>query len=231
MYEGGSWVVVKRDIEAVTVPYGTRMNLPSGTQVRVTQAFGDNYTVVTDLGIMCRVEAKDADAIGETNVPAEVVVGADPNAPYDEKRVWEQLRSVFDPEIPVNIVDLGLVYECTSRALEEGSHHVDIKMTMTAPGCGMGDVLKRDVEQKLAKVPGVKEVNVEVVFEPLFLQTSPPHIPLYSYHLRTCSRIRTFVSLCPSITYLCDHAHNSGCLGSQPDAAACESMNQVLRLL
>jgi probable FeS assembly SUF system protein SufT len=164
VYEG-SWVVVKRDIEAITVPYGTKMNLPSGTQVRVAQAIGGNYTVVTDLGVMCRIEAQDADAIGETHVKAEAQA-VDLNAPFDEKNVWAQMRTVFDPEIPINIVDLGLVYECQARALAEGGHRVEIKMTMTAPGCGMGEVLKRDVEQKVARVAGVKEVHVDVVFEP-----------------------------------------------------------------
>lgn len=163
MYEG-SWVVVKRDIEAVTVPYGSRMSLPSGTQVRVAQAMGGNYTVVTDLGVMCRVNAEDADAIGEAS--AETAEAADRNAPFEEKRVWEQLRTVYDPEIPVNIVDLGLVYECQAQPLEGGGQRVEVKMTMTAPGCGMGEVLKRDVEQKIARVPGVREVRVDVVFEP-----------------------------------------------------------------
>jgi len=159
-----SWILVKRDIEAITVPYGTRMKLPSGSQVRVTQSFGGNYTIVTDLGIMCRVEPQDADAIGETAVAVETVV--DPHAAYDEKRVWEQLRTVYDPEIPVNVVELGLIYELKSETLAEGGHRVDIKMTMTAPGCGMGDVLKQDVERKTSSVPGVREVHVDIVFDP-----------------------------------------------------------------
>jgi probable FeS assembly SUF system protein SufT len=161
-----NWVIVKRDVEVITVPFGSVLNLTSGTQVRLTQKSGGNYTVVTDLGIMCRVEAKDADAIGEYAEPETTVAGADPNAPYDEARVWDQLRTVFDPEIPVNIVDLGLVYGLTSEALPEGGHKVSIRMTMTAPGCGMGDVIKRDVEQKVASVPGVRDVHVEIVFDP-----------------------------------------------------------------
>jgi len=141
------------------------MSLPSGTQVRVAQAVGGNYTVVTDQGVMCRVDAQDADAIGETPLSA-VPTAPDRNAPFDEKRVWEQLRTVYDPEIPVNIVDLGLVYECKAKPVADGGQRVEIKMTMTAPGCGMGEVLKRDVEQKVERVPGVREVCVEVVFEP-----------------------------------------------------------------
>lgn len=163
--DAGSWVVVKRDIEAITIPYGTKMNLTSGTQVRLAQSVGDSYTVVTDLGIMCRVDGKDADAIGET-VAASEPSHAAADAPYSEQKVWEKLRLVYDPEIPVNIVDLGLVYECKGTPLPEGGHRVDIKMTMTAPGCGMGDVLKQDAERRVSTAPGVKEVHVEVVFEP-----------------------------------------------------------------
>ena len=159
-----AWVIVRRDIEVITVPYGTQMNLASGPEVRLMQSAGDNFTVVTDMGTMCRVNTEDADAIGQTCKEAEPA--ADPNAPYDEQRVWEQLRTVFDPEIPINVVDLGLVYEVKSEARAEGGHRVHIKMTMTAPGCGMGDVLKRDVERQAGRVPGVGEVQVEVVFEP-----------------------------------------------------------------
>jgi probable FeS assembly SUF system protein SufT len=119
---------------------------------------------VTDLGIMCRVNAEDADAIGQTGMIAENA--PDPNAPYDENQVWEQMKTVFDPEIPVNIVDLGLIYELKSRPLPEGGQRLDIKMTMTAPGCGMGDILKQDVERKVGALPGVKEVHVDIVFEP-----------------------------------------------------------------
>jgi probable FeS assembly SUF system protein SufT len=115
---------------------------------------------------MCLVEAKDADAIGQSYDPSQSIAGADPDAPYDEARVWDQLRTVYDPEIPVNIVDLGLVYECKSEALPEGGHRVKVKLTMTAPGCGMGDIIKRDAEQKIAAVPGVREAHVEVVFDP-----------------------------------------------------------------
>ncbi len=159
-----NWVIVRRDVEAITVPFGSKMNLPSGTQVRLAQSFGGSYTVVTDLGIMCRVDAKDADAIGQMEVAASEA--ADPNAPYDEAKVWEQLSTVYDPEIPVNIVDLGLIYGLTSEPLPEAGRRVSIRMTMTAPGCGMGEVLKQDVERKVAAVPGVREVRVEIVFEP-----------------------------------------------------------------
>jgi probable FeS assembly SUF system protein SufT len=160
-----NWVIVKRDVEVITIPFGNKMTLPSGSQVRVAQAFDGNYTVVTDMGVMVRVDAADADAIGEiSTAPASqpaIVSGT-----FDEKAVWDQMRTVYDPEIPVNIVDLGLIYECKAEDAPEGAKRVNIKMTMTAPGCGMGDVLKQDVERKVATAPGVKEVKVEIVFEP-----------------------------------------------------------------
>jgi probable FeS assembly SUF system protein SufT len=159
-------VLVKRDIEVITIPYGTKMTLYAGSQVMVAQAFGGTYTVLTDQGTMVRVEAKDADAIGET-ASAPQPAAAAPSGPFDEKQVWDQLKTVYDPEIPVNIVDLGLIYQCeaTPAAGGEGKR-LEIKMTMTAPGCGMGEVLKQDVERKLGGVPGVREVSVEVVFDP-----------------------------------------------------------------
>lgn len=160
-----SWVIVKRDIEVITVPFGSKMALPEGTQVRLEQAQAGAYTVVTDLGVMCRVNKQDADAIGQTDFTVEESP-ADANAPYDEQRLWEQLRTVYDPEIPVNVVDLGLIYDVDAEPLAEGGRRVNIKMTMTAPGCGMGEILKQDVEHKAAAVPGVKEVHVDIVFEP-----------------------------------------------------------------
>jgi probable FeS assembly SUF system protein SufT len=160
-----SWVILKRDIEAIAVPFGSKMTLPEGSQVRIEQASGGNYTVVTDLGVMCRVNAEDADAIGQFQAMPEAS-SADANAPFHEDQVWERLKQVYDPEIPVNIVDLGLIYELKSQPLSEGGNRLDIKMTMTAPGCGMGEILKQDVARKAAAVPGVKAVNVEIVFEP-----------------------------------------------------------------
>jgi probable FeS assembly SUF system protein SufT len=159
-----NWVIVKRDIEVVTIPFGNKMPLPSGSQVRIAQSMGGNHTVVTDMGVMVRVDAADADAIGQINsAPAAspaIVAGT-----YDDAAVWDLMRTVYDPEIPVNIVDLGLIYEVKPEEVE-GGKRVNIKMTMTAPGCGMGDILKQDVERKVATVPGVKEVNVDIVFEP-----------------------------------------------------------------
>jgi probable FeS assembly SUF system protein SufT len=114
------------------------------------------------------VEGSDADALGLAASPPAENRGAEIHGaqPGSEKPVWEVLRTIFDPEIPVNIVDLGLVYSCSITPLHESGHRIDIKMTLTAPGCGMAGVLKDDVERKLSRLPGVKEVSVEVVFDP-----------------------------------------------------------------
>ena len=123
------------------------------------------YTVATDRGYMYRVDAKDTDALGLSNA-ATAQAPAVREGPFSDQMVWDQLKTVYDPEIPVNIVDLGLVYSSVIAPLEQGGDRIHIKMSMTAPGCGMGNVLKADVESKLSRLPGVKEVHVEVVFDP-----------------------------------------------------------------
>lgn len=155
-------IPLKRDTEAIEIPAGVRRVLPAGTTVRISQFLGNSYTVVTDLGYLCRVDARDADALGMT--PPEQAEQA-PGS-FSEEMVWDQLKTVFDPEIPVNIVDLGLIYACDIRDVDDGGKKIEIKMSMTAPGCGMGNVLKADVEGKVSRLPDVKEVNVEVVFDP-----------------------------------------------------------------
>jgi probable FeS assembly SUF system protein SufT len=161
----GGQVVLTRDCEATRIPSGSRMVLPAGTRVVITQSLGGQFTVTTDEGALLRIADKDADALGErastVAAPAPAVEGE-----FHEEQVWEQLRTVFDPEIPVNLVDLGLIYQCRAVPTPEGGQRVEIKMSMTAPGCGMGDVLKDDARQKLLAVPGVKEAAVEVVWEP-----------------------------------------------------------------
>jgi probable FeS assembly SUF system protein SufT len=154
---------LKRECEAIEIPSGVRRVLPALTRVSISQFLGSGYTVITDMGYMCRIDAKDADALGLT-APAEAQSTVE--GTFTEKMVWDQLRTVFDPEIPVNIVDLGLIYECQITPADEGGRKIDVKMSMTAPGCGMGNVLKADVEGKLGRLPEVKQVNVEVVFEP-----------------------------------------------------------------
>lgn len=161
---------LKRDCRAIQIPSGVPDILSRGTSVRIMQSLGTSYTVVSGCGAMYRIDAKDADALGISDPAAEGAhaPGGHEAAPaaFSEKAVEEQLRTIFDPEIPVNIVDLGLIYACDITPLEGGQHKIGIEMSMTAPGCGMGDILKADVEAKLSRLPGVSEVHVELVFDP-----------------------------------------------------------------
>ena len=158
-------ITLSRACEVIEIPSGTRGILPAGAVVRIMQSLAGSYTVATDRGYMYRVEAKDTDALGLSNA-AMAQEPAVREGPFSEQMVWDQLKTVYDPEIPVNIVDLGLVYSCVIVPMEQGGKSVHIKMSMTAPGCGMGNVLKGDVQTKLARLPSVKEVHVEVVFDP-----------------------------------------------------------------
>jgi probable FeS assembly SUF system protein SufT len=167
MYRRNELVVVQRDCGATGIPGGEKLRLSKGDSVTVVQTLGGSYTVVTDDGYMLRIDGKDGDALGEKYVLAQPEIKpADPDGVFDESAVWDQLKTVYDPEIPVNIVDLGLVYKCQPVALPEGGYKLDIEMTMTAPGCGMGGVLKEDVRHKVMAIPGVREANVEVVWDP-----------------------------------------------------------------
>jgi probable FeS assembly SUF system protein SufT len=163
-------------VEATQIPSGIPHPLAAGSKVRLTQALGGSYTVMTEQGYMVRVDAKDADALGLAS--ATPAAGGVPGTPgvgvtglgaapqeFSEKLVWDQLKTVYDPEIPVNVVDLGLIYECKIAPVDDGNQ-IDIKMTMTAPGCGMADVLKADIQRRLAGLPTVKQLHVEVVFDP-----------------------------------------------------------------
>ena len=157
-------ITISRNTAVIGIPTGIAATIPAGTSVRVMQHLGTGYTVLTEYGQMFRIDNKDADALGLT--VAEAPAAAEQPIAFNENLVWDQLKTVYDPEIPVNIVDLGLIYACDITPLDEGGKKIDVKMSMTAPGCGMGDVLKRDVEVKVARVPEVREVNVEVVFDP-----------------------------------------------------------------
>jgi probable FeS assembly SUF system protein SufT len=156
-------ISLNRECDVVQIPSGVRSKLPAGMPVRILQSFSGTYTVSTDLGYMCRIDGKDADALGLSNAEAAKPT---PEGVFQEQMVWDQLKTVYDPEIPVNIVDLGLIYSCAVSPLDDGGKKILVKMSMTAPGCGMGDVLKADVHSKLARLPEVKEVQVDVVFEP-----------------------------------------------------------------
>ena len=156
-------VVLSRDCPATRIPGGEPVALPAGTAVQIAQTLDGHFTVSADFGGLFRIAEQDADALGLSRP-------APPPAPaqgeFEEERVWEELRTVFDPEIPVNLVDLGLIYSCRPVPLPDGGYRVEIEMSMTAPGCGMGDVLKEDVRRKVQALPGVREVKVEVVWEP-----------------------------------------------------------------
>src|ERR1051326_6996725 len=145
-----------REVEVTQIPSGIPHKLPAGSKVRLMQSLGGSYTVMTDVGYMVRIDAKDADALGLTPTSA----ATDAPQEFSEKLVWDKLRTVYDPEIPVNVVDLGLIYDCHIAPIADGNK-IDIKMTMTAPGCGMADVLKSDIQRKISDLPTVKELNVE----------------------------------------------------------------------
>jgi probable FeS assembly SUF system protein SufT len=160
----GNLITLSRACEAIQIPSGVSSSLPAGTVVTIMQSRGTGYTVATDFGEMYRVDASNADALGLSGPAAQTPSAHD--GAFSEQMVWDQLKTVYDPEIPVNIVDLGLIYSCEIEPTDENGKKIDIKMSMTAPGCGMGNVLKADVESKLAALPEVKEVQVEVVFDP-----------------------------------------------------------------
>jgi probable FeS assembly SUF system protein SufT len=140
------------------------MSLRAGEQVLVVQALGGTVTVQTDSGYLARISVEDVRTLGLVGEMVDMEVAS--SGPFDLERVIEQLKTVFDPEIPINVVDLGLVYECVAWPLADESYRVEIKMSMTAPGCGMGDVLKDDARSRVQMVPGVSEVDVELVWDP-----------------------------------------------------------------
>ena len=157
-------IELKRDCKATLIPSGQELLLSEADLVVVTQALGGSFTVSTMSGYLARIDAHDADALGLEGEPENddsVETG-----PFELQRVIETLKTVFDPEIPVNVVDLGLIYVCEAHPLADGGQRVEIKMSMTAPGCGMGDVLKGDARTKLLALAGVTEVDIEIVWEP-----------------------------------------------------------------
>ena len=154
---------VARDVDAREIPSGTPITLRAGDPIVITQSLGGSYTVMTPVGFLARIDGKDADAIGE---PVATADAAASEGKSTEELAWDQLRTCYDPEIPVNIVDLGLVYSCALAPLPEGGNRIDVKFTLTAPGCGMGDVLREDIKGKLLTVPDIKDADVQVVFDP-----------------------------------------------------------------
>jgi probable FeS assembly SUF system protein SufT len=162
-------IVVQRDVKAVAIPAGAEVNLKLGQVGYITQALGGSFTVYID-GNLFRIAGSDAEAIGKSAAkPPEVPEGA---SEEDIRNIiWQQLKTCYDPEIPVNIVDLGLVYECAVARNEDATRNVEIKMTLTAPGCGMGEVLVQDVREKVEIIPTIAHANVELVFDPPWNQT------------------------------------------------------------
>ncbi len=163
---------LSRDVTATLVPAGDAINLPAGTRVTITHRLGGNFTVVCDYG-MFRINGTDADALGEEKPSTATVDAPAPSGdgkPPAEPMLWDALKTVFDPEIPVNIVDLGLVYSLEIKDLGENRFGVYMKMTLTAPGCGMGPAIAEDARARLAAVPGVTEAKVEIVWDPPWSQ-------------------------------------------------------------
>lgn len=170
-----SSIDLKREVEAIQIPSGETVKLPLGTKVIITQSLGGTYTVATDFGL-ARIQSKDVDALGidpqaeqkksepasSSNIPAE--------ASDLEQEVWAQLKNVFDPEIPVNIVDLGLVYDCRVVDVPEGKKRAEVKMTLTAPGCGMGPTIAADAQSRIMTIEDMDDAAVELVWEPAWNQ-------------------------------------------------------------
>src|ERR1700730_6568809 len=156
-------VELSRECKALQIPAGTVMTLETGLEVFITQSLGGTYTVqIPAYGGLFRINGQDADALGKTPEQA----GEAAPAGDTESMVWEQLKTCYDPEIPVNIVDLGLVYGMEVAPLPDGSKRVDVKMTLTAQGCGMGASIAMDAKQKLSEIRGVSEANVDLVWDP-----------------------------------------------------------------
>ena len=159
-------IILERNVKAFLIPSGDKVTLQKGEPVSITQALGGSYTVMLN-GNLFKLDGEDADAIGKKIVQPLDCPSASEKNEVNEQQVWDQLRTVYDPEIPINIVDLGLIYNCKLTKLKEGTK-VDIQMTLTAPGCGMGPIITAEAKQKVQGIPGVTDVNVELVWEPLW---------------------------------------------------------------
>ena len=160
---GADKTELRRDCEVIAVPSGMKQTLPAGTPVRIMQTRGGAFTVSNDIHAIFRIDGTDADALGlapPTSTQQKL------QGPLTDDMVWKALKSVYDPELPVNVVDLGLIYSCTITNTEQGGKSIAVRMAMTSPGCGMSNVLKADVETKLKRLPEVIDANVEVVFDP-----------------------------------------------------------------
>ena len=158
-----------RDVRAVVIPAGEELLLREGTSGFITQALGGSFTFYVE-GNLFRIAGTDADALGKEPVPAPKVPENASDADI-EAVIWEQLKTCYDPEIPVDIVNLGLIYRCDIVSIGNGERSVNVEMTLTAPGCGMGEILVQDAQEKISVIPTVADVNVELVFDPPWNQS------------------------------------------------------------
>jgi probable FeS assembly SUF system protein SufT len=156
--------VIQREVDAVMVPSGHAIKLQPGLAGFISQALGGSFTLYIE-GNLYRLAGSDADAIGKEPLVAPQLP---PNSTEDDVRqiAWQQMKTCYDPEIPINIVDLGLIYDCNVTPNDDGTRSVEVQMTLTAPGCGMGDVLVQDVREKIEQIPTVREARVDLVFDP-----------------------------------------------------------------
>jgi len=162
-------ITLERDVVATIIPAGETLTLREGTSGFITQALGGSFTIYIE-GNLFRIAGADADALGKEPVPPPAI----PENASDkdiEDVIWKQLMTCYDPEIPINIVDLGLIYRCDVTALANGQRSVSVDMTLTAPGCGMGEILVQDAQEKIAVIPTVDDVKVELVFDPPWNQS------------------------------------------------------------
>ncbi|WP_414660403.1 iron-sulfur cluster assembly protein [Horticoccus sp. 23ND18S-11] len=153
-----------QDVSATVIPAGDVVTLPRDTEVFIVQTLGGNVTVRTDRGLF-RIARENVGVIGGY-VPPDDKTGAPVVGEFSEQAVWDSLKTCFDPEIPVNIVDLGLIYDLSVEATPSGGKSIDVKMTLTAPGCGMGPVIAEDARQKIAALPTVERAKVHIVWDP-----------------------------------------------------------------
>jgi len=178
MNHAGDTITTSRDVDAILIPLGTPVTIPAGAMVMITQDLGGSYTVSVS-GNLARVEGKDADALGIGELAQETAEEAETTetaaieqpatqGPVSEQAIWDVLKTCYDPEIPVNIVDLGLVYDVHVVENDAGANHIDITMTLTAPGCGMGPFIVDDVRAKTLSVEHVGDVEVELIFDPVW---------------------------------------------------------------
>lgn len=153
-------IITRRECTGLQVPIGNTVTIPKGSMVNITQALGNSFSINYQ-GNLIRIDGKDADALGKESEILQFA--ADPNGNINEEDIWATLKTCYDPEIPVNIVDLGLIYSC---AINNTDKSIAIQMTLTAPGCGMGDVLAKEIEHKLQQIPHVQKVHIDLVFDP-----------------------------------------------------------------